>query len=143
MLVPQTWLGSKPSNPELRDDSNLISYAADSRNSRKMSTANCTLHTSKKGTRKRENATSSEQGKSVGARGPYVDAKAVVVEEKTTEHDAQNDHEHSRTWRPDQDEMCSTTTTVRRGSDGMVVVGHLMSSSITITRRFEWHEARR
>lgn len=143
MLVPKTWLGSTPSILEPRDDSNLISYAANSGNSLKTSTANRKRRIAKKGTRKWDDATGSEQGKSVSAREQSVDAQAVVEKEMTTERDAHEDHEHSRTWRPDQDEMCSTTTTVRRGSDGMVVVGHLMSSSITITRSFEWHEARR
>lgn len=58
-----------------------------------------------------------------------------------------HNQEHSRTWRPDEDEMCLTTTTVHsenkqvgleeffRGSDD--------SRGITMTREFEWDEAKR
>jgi hypothetical protein len=61
----------------------------------------------------------------------------------------QDDRVHSRNWRPDDDELQLTTTTIRRAEDGHSGVARDSKSmdtvdrdSITVTRRFEWDEMR-
>jgi hypothetical protein len=55
------------------------------------------------------------------------------------------DYEHSGNWRPDDDEMCLTTTTIQR-SDTDHTAGEKRSmhsldrDGITMTKRFEWDE---
>ncbi|UPX14785.1 uncharacterized protein EKO05_0005257 [Ascochyta rabiei] len=58
--------------------------------------------------------------------------------------------QHSQTWRPDDEEMCRTTTTVRARSDhGRAPTEHSTpehagdGGGIVMTREFEWDEARR
>lgn len=59
-------------------------------------------------------------------------------------------HEHSKNWRPDDDEMCLTTTRINRSRDTAEgVTGESKSihsvdrDGITMTRSFEWDEATR
>ncbi|KAL6709108.1 hypothetical protein ACN47E_001924 [Coniothyrium glycines] len=58
------------------------------------------------------------------------------------------DQEHSKNWRPDEDEMCLTTTTVH-GSDkddaatGVEDFFKGEPAGITMTREFDWDEGRR
>jgi hypothetical protein len=61
----------------------------------------------------------------------------------------QNDRIHSRKWRPDDDELHLTTTTIRRAGDGNGGVVRDSKSLddadrdiITVTRRVEWDETR-
>jgi hypothetical protein len=61
----------------------------------------------------------------------------------------QNDRIHSRKWRPDDDELYLTTTTIRRAGDGNGGVVRDSKSLddadrdiITVTRRVEWDETR-
>jgi hypothetical protein len=55
------------------------------------------------------------------------------------------DYAHSATWRPDDDELCLTTTTIHR-SDTDQIAGENKSlhsldpDGITMTKRFEWDE---
>jgi hypothetical protein len=56
------------------------------------------------------------------------------------------DYEHSGNWRPDDDEMCFTTTTIHRAeSDNAAGENKSMHSldrdGITMTKRFDWDEA--
>ncbi|KAJ4990886.1 hypothetical protein SVAN01_03675 [Stagonosporopsis vannaccii] len=56
--------------------------------------------------------------------------------------------QHSRTWRPDDDEMCCTTTTVRARSESRVGTGcntpdERDGNGINVTKEFEWDEATR
>ncbi|KAF2851564.1 hypothetical protein T440DRAFT_467810 [Plenodomus tracheiphilus IPT5] len=59
-------------------------------------------------------------------------------------------HEHSSSWRPDEDEMCLTTTTVhgtdkdgvRDGFEETIKEGH-EDRGITMTTEFDWDEERR
>jgi hypothetical protein len=58
------------------------------------------------------------------------------------------DYDDSGNWRPDDDEMCLTTTTVHRSESEAGLsrenrsVDSLEREGITMTRRFEWDETR-
>ncbi|OAL05468.1 hypothetical protein IQ06DRAFT_212384 [Phaeosphaeriaceae sp. SRC1lsM3a] len=59
-------------------------------------------------------------------------------------------HDHSKNWRPDEDEMCLTTTTVHRSQStaegevgGNKSTHSVDQDGITMTRRFDWDEATR
>ena len=59
-------------------------------------------------------------------------------------------HEHSKSWRPDEDEMCLTTTTVHGSDKGDIQVGiedlfpaKNDTRGITMTKEFDWDEAKR
>lgn len=81
----------------------------------------------------------------------------VVEEDDNANNDRRNDRkpwsrtkkadEHSSNWRPDEDEMCLTTTTVH-GSDKQVGFEEFLSENqeaqgITMTTEFDWDEAKR
>ncbi|KAF2995708.1 hypothetical protein E8E13_004129 [Curvularia kusanoi] len=56
--------------------------------------------------------------------------------------------QHSRAWRPDEDEMCLTTTTVHARSDSMRGTEHSTpeepdAGGINVTKEFEWDEVTR
>ncbi|KAF1921531.1 hypothetical protein BDU57DRAFT_489397 [Ampelomyces quisqualis] len=58
--------------------------------------------------------------------------------------------EHSGSWRPDDEEMCLTTTTIKRGvsqTGGLTGEDHTIDGKdrdgITLTKKFEWDEATR
>lgn len=66
--------------------------------------------------------------------------------------DADTDEErrgqHSRAWRPDEDEMCLTTTTVHAHSDNRSATEKSTPEAregggINVTKEFEWDEATR
>jgi hypothetical protein len=52
--------------------------------------------------------------------------------------------EHSGAWRPDEDELCLTTTTVRARSDSRPGIDHSSpdggGGGINVTKEFEWGE---
>jgi hypothetical protein len=52
--------------------------------------------------------------------------------------------EHSGAWRPDEDEMCLTTTTVRARSDNRLETERISpdedGGGINVTKEFEWGE---
>jgi prephenate dehydratase len=55
------------------------------------------------------------------------------------------DHNHSAAWRPDEDEMCLTTTTIHASTNAPGEVAKSLDSldreGITMTKNFEWDEA--
>lgn len=56
--------------------------------------------------------------------------------------------QHSRAWRPDEDEMCLTTTTVHARNNSRHGLGRTTTDTrdgggITMTKEFEWDEATR
>ncbi|KAF2825712.1 hypothetical protein CC86DRAFT_382720 [Ophiobolus disseminans] len=72
---------------------------------------------------------------------------AAAKNEWKMESGARKDHEHSGMWRPDEDEMCLTTTTIQRSSSGAGLENRSTESlereGITMTKKFEWDEAPR
>ncbi|KAJ4359435.1 hypothetical protein N0V95_002182 [Ascochyta clinopodiicola] len=78
-----------------------------------------------------------------------VDAHGTVTyigkEEKKTRVSVRQDHDETGTWRPDDDEICLTTTTVHRSSSGAGVEERSTESldrdGIRMTTKFEWDEA--
>ncbi|KAH7384199.1 hypothetical protein DE146DRAFT_636332 [Phaeosphaeria sp. MPI-PUGE-AT-0046c] len=59
-----------------------------------------------------------------------------------------HNHDHSKNWRPDEDEMCLTTTTIHRSqstAEGTTrdnkSIHSVDKDGITMTRRFDWDEA--
>ncbi|KAF1847096.1 uncharacterized protein K460DRAFT_305920 [Cucurbitaria berberidis CBS 394.84] len=63
---------------------------------------------------------------------------------------ARHNHDHSKSWRPDEDEMCLTTTTVHGSDKGDTQGGSENSFSgksdargITMTKKFEWDDEKR
>lgn len=141
MFAPKAWLKTTPPSLDSGAGRKLISHAA---TTQPIKTTTHTRHMLKKEIRQWRETTSSTQHKSASVQGKSVDAKFLTKQRNNLELHVGKDNEHSRTWRPDRDEMCSTTTTIRRGSDGMVAVGHLATDTvgkgITITRKFEWNE---
>lgn len=73
---------------------------------------------------------------------------AVMREDKKTRDSVRRDRDHSGAWRPDEDEMCLTITTIHRGGSlhGGAGEGQSLDSvereGITMTKKFEWDEAR-
>lgn len=81
-----------------------------------------------------------------------VDVKADGTVVNTFEERPTKSHsrDHSKNWRPDDDEMCLTTTTIDRdrsiaeGGTGENKSTHSVErDGITMTRSFEWDEATR
>jgi hypothetical protein len=81
-----------------------------------------------------------------------VDVKAdgTVVSTREERSKKNHGHDHSKTWRPDEDEMCLTSTTVHRsqstaeGTAGEEKSIHSVErDGIIMTRRFDWDEATR
>lgn len=78
-----------------------------------------------------------------------VDAHGVVTyvgkEDKKTRASVRKERDEPETWRPDDDEMCLTTTTAQRSSSGAGVEDRSTESldrdGITMTTKFEWDEA--
>jgi hypothetical protein len=73
-----------------------------------------------------------------------VKENGIVVESQTLD-----DHQHSRTWRPDDYEMGLTTTTIHSEeggygatSGGDIRMDNANRDGITMTREFEWDETR-
>ncbi|KAH7067458.1 hypothetical protein BKA63DRAFT_118165 [Paraphoma chrysanthemicola] len=82
-----------------------------------------------------------------------VDQHGQVIENKSGQRvvitAAKQDHEDSGKWRPDDDEMCLTTTKIHRsesehsGAGEHRSVDSLERDGITMTTKFEWDESMR
>ncbi|CAO2655321.1 Nn.00g103850.m01.CDS01 [Neocucurbitaria sp. VM-36] len=79
-----------------------------------------------------------------------TDTKVGARGERKSWVKAKHNHEHSKSWRPDEDEMCLTTTTVHGSDkgDSQVVIEDLFAGrsdagGITMTKEFDWDEAKR
>lgn len=78
-----------------------------------------------------------------------VDAHGAVTyvgkEDKKIMVSVRKDRDTTGTWRPDDDEICLTTTTVHRSASGAGVedrsTGSLDRDGIRMTTKFEWDEA--
>jgi hypothetical protein len=143
MYILESWFGHKPSTQKSSSNKSSRPYPLN------------TLETiSKKRTRKISkkdelestnftNFTQLEDEVEVDANGAVT---SLGKDEKKIRVSIRRDHDDSGTWRPDDDEMCLTTTTIHRSASGTGEEDRSTESldreGITMTTKFEWDEAR-